>query len=203
MIDIVDQISQELENERRGRAALKGLPISQILGAFPDEMKTARRERNRLRREVKPFINQVQIIKSIPMDQDQLVMALEILKDQAPKAKFAVLAQLESLCSAYKAIIPAPDGTRASNEGINDQMVEWARSVGIEGLYSWEKPKRIGRRFQACCPFHQESSGSFFVFADNKFKCFGCQEHGDAIDFIQKTLSMDFIEAVKYLQGRS
>ena len=44
-----------------------------------------------------------------------------------------------------------------------------------------------GRVRQGVCPFHDESEGSFTVYADSqRFHCFGCDEWGDALDFIRK-----------------
>ena len=37
----------------------------------------------------------------------------------------------------------------------------------------------------ACCPFHNERTPSFKVYEDH-FHCFGCGEHGDHVDFVQK-----------------
>ena len=49
------------------------------------------------------------------------------------------------------------------------------------------------------CPFHDEKTPSFKVFPDNHFKCFGCGEHGDVIDFIQKYYGLSFPDALKHL----
>lgn len=54
------------------------------------------------------------------------------------------------------------------------------------------------------CPFHPEKSASMAVkfFPDNnkqKFKCFGCGEAGDAIDFIMKLKGMNYKAAREYL----
>lgn len=54
------------------------------------------------------------------------------------------------------------------------------------------------------CPFHNEKTASmsikFFPDANKqKFKCFGCEEVGDAIDFIQKLKGFNYKEARKYL----
>lgn len=47
--------------------------------------------------------------------------------------------------------------------------------------------KKSGTNYQACCPFHNEKSPSFFVsVAKNRYKCFGCGETGDAINFVAK-----------------
>lgn len=53
--------------------------------------------------------------------------------------------------------------------------------------------RKVGR-----CPFHEDRSPSFFVFPD-KFHCFGCGEHGDVVDFVQKMYGLTFKDALKYL----
>ena len=49
------------------------------------------------------------------------------------------------------------------------------------------------------CPLHGDEKPSFFVYSDNRFKCFGCGESGDAVDFIQKLHGISFQDALKYL----
>lgn len=48
------------------------------------------------------------------------------------------------------------------------------------------------------CPFHEEKSPSFTVFAKNYY-CFGCQASGDVITFAMQTRGLSFIDALKYL----
>ncbi len=57
-----------------------------------------------------------------------------------------------------------------------------------------------GDRF-GLCPFHAESTGSFTV-NDRKgfFHCFGCQAHGDLLDWWQRHDGMSFAEAVEKLR---
>jgi hypothetical protein len=74
-----------------------------------------------------------------------------------------------------------------------------AKNYPIENLYEGEL-RQVGGRLQGLCPFHEEKTPSFFIFPDNHFYCFGCQEHGSAIDFLMKTKNIDFISAVKELQ---
>jgi DNA primase len=58
-------------------------------------------------------------------------------------------------------------------------------------------------RWMGLCPFHDERTPSFSVNADNKlYHCFGCQESGDAIDFVVATEGLDFREAVEMLAER-
>ena len=48
----------------------------------------------------------------------------------------------------------------------------------------------------ACCPFHNERNPSFKVYEDH-YHCFGCGEHGDHVDFVQKIYGLTNIEAAK------
>ena len=59
-----------------------------------------------------------------------------------------------------------------------------------------------GRVRQGVCPFHQESEGSFTVYADtSRFYCFGCGVGGDVLDFIQRAEGLTLPEAIQRLGG--
>ena len=63
--------------------------------------------------------------------------------------------------------------------------------------------RRVGARFTGLCPFHDERTPSFSVNPElNLYHCFGCQESGDAIGFVQKTEALDFKEALELLADR-
>lgn len=58
--------------------------------------------------------------------------------------------------------------------------------------------KQKGSDFFGLCPFHNEKTPSFIVHPNtNKFHCFGCNEDGDMIDFVQKFFKCNFIDALK------
>ena len=63
-------------------------------------------------------------------------------------------------------------------------------------------PVRIvnGKR-QTFCPFHKESTPSFFIYPDNSYYCFGCGAHGNAIDFVMSKLGLSFSDACEELGG--
>lgn len=62
------------------------------------------------------------------------------------------------------------------------------------------KLSRAGRSMKGLCPFHKEKSPSFYVTPEKgSFHCFGCGEHGSSIDFVMKTESLTFPEAVRLL----
>ena len=54
----------------------------------------------------------------------------------------------------------------------------------------------VNRGGFACCPFHDERTPSFKVYEDH-YHCFGCGEHGDHVDFVQKIYGISNIEAAK------
>ena len=59
-----------------------------------------------------------------------------------------------------------------------------------------------GRVRQGLCPFHEETQGSFTVYADTqKFYCFGCGLGGDVLDFVQRTDGVDLPEAIRRLES--
>src|ERR1700733_2188261 len=61
---------------------------------------------------------------------------------------------------------------------------------------------RMGREYGGLCPFPKEKTPSFYL-AEEKgfFHCFGCGAHGDAIGFVMRSESLDFIEAIERLAG--
>ena len=59
-----------------------------------------------------------------------------------------------------------------------------------------------GRVRQGVCPFHEETEGSFTVYADSeRWFCFGCGEGGDVLDFIRRIDGLSLPEAIVRLNG--
>jgi DNA primase len=59
---------------------------------------------------------------------------------------------------------------------------------------------RRGNEHVGLCPFHREKTPSFTVSESKGFyHCFGCQQHGNAIDFVMATEGLEFAEAVARL----
>lgn len=57
--------------------------------------------------------------------------------------------------------------------------------------------KHGGNAYKGLCPFHKEKTPSFHVFDDNgQYHCFGCGVHGDAIEFLERTENLTFLEAL-------
>ena len=63
---------------------------------------------------------------------------------------------------------------------------------------------RSGKYFKGNCPFHSERSPSFFVDEVlQRYKCFGCGESGDVINFLEKYEGMSFGEALEELAQKA
>ena len=63
---------------------------------------------------------------------------------------------------------------------------------------------QAGSYQKGLCPFHHEKSPSFFVNDTLGFyKCFGCGEGGDVLDFLQKYDNLTFKEALEMLAERA
>ena len=84
-----------------------------------------------------------------------------------------------------------------------DEVIEKNDIVEIVSEYT--KLKRVGSRFQALCPLHNDKkSPSFSVSADKQlFHCFGCGAGGTVINFIMQKENLDFMEALKFLADRA
>ncbi len=73
--------------------------------------------------------------------------------------------------------------------------------VDIAGVVSeYVRMRRVGNRLSGLCPFHNEKTPSFWVYADKQFyKCYGCDAGGDVISFVMTIEGLTFWEAVKRL----
>ncbi len=63
--------------------------------------------------------------------------------------------------------------------------------------------RKVGRNFVGLCPFHAEKTPSFNVREEvGRYRCFGCDQSGDAITFVERTRHVDFVGAVEYLAAK-
>ena len=60
--------------------------------------------------------------------------------------------------------------------------------------------RRVGNRYTGLCPFHNEKTPSFSIYAEHQFfKCFGCDAKGDVFNFVMQIEGLTFYEALKKL----
>lgn len=78
-----------------------------------------------------------------------------------------------------------------------------ARVDIVEVIDAYLPLRKVGRSYQALCPFHREKSPSFNVNPDKQFyHCFGCGKSGSAIRFLMEHVRLGFVEAVIQLADR-
>ena len=64
--------------------------------------------------------------------------------------------------------------------------------------------QKSGKALKGLCPFHNERTPSFYVFAETQtWRCFGCNEGGDVFSFVQKQQGLEFREALQYLAEKA
>ncbi len=80
-----------------------------------------------------------------------------------------------------------------------------AKTDIVDTISRYVTMKRVGNRFQALCPLHNDKkTPSFSVSPDKQlFHCFGCGAGGTVIHFIMAKENLDFMEAVKLLAERA
>ena len=85
------------------------------------------------------------------------------------------------------------------------QVNEIKEAVDIVEIIGERLPlKQAGTNHRALCPFHSESSPSFFVNSQiQRYKCFGCGASGDVLEFLQQYDGMTFLEALQFLADRA
>ncbi|MBS2213052.1 DNA primase [Carboxylicivirga mesophila] len=81
-----------------------------------------------------------------------------------------------------------------------DKVLETANSQIIEVVSDYVTLRRRGINYLGNCPFHNEKTPSFTVSPHKGiFKCFGCGEGGNALNFVMKHDQLSFVDAIKYL----
>lgn len=84
-----------------------------------------------------------------------------------------------------------------------DEVLE--RNDILEVISEYTKPKRVGSRYAALCPLHNDKKSPSLSISPDKqlFHCFGCGAGGNVIHFIMGIQNLDFMDALKYLADRA
>src|SRR5215472_13616351 len=79
-----------------------------------------------------------------------------------------------------------------------------ARLDVIDVIGGYVSLQRSGREHKGLCPFHGEKTPSFTVSQERQaWYCFGCQEGGDLLSFVQKIERLEFRETLEMLAERA
>jgi len=74
----------------------------------------------------------------------------------------------------------------------------------VEVVSEYVNLAKVGSYYRALCPFHAETTPSFYVHPSLKiYHCFGCGASGDIIKFVQEMEGLSFQEALEKLAKRA
>ena len=92
----------------------------------------------------------------------------------------------------------------ASNLSLRERCDEIRARMPLSSIAATSvELQRAGREWKACCPFHENRSPSFTIYADDRrFMCFGCGAEGDVLDFVMRLHSVRLIDALEMLGSR-
>lgn len=131
-----------------------------------------------------------------PMDREVLRLHLMTLATENLKWIDAQLFRLRSIIGAAK--------SRKQNRFmITSFDIARARVIPIPLIIPHIQFREAGCRLVGLCPLHGEKTPSFNVFADGRFKCFGCQQSGDSIALYRLlNPGLGFVDAVRAMNVR-
>lgn len=87
-------------------------------------------------------------------------------------------------------------------QGFIDEVL--SRNDIVEVISAYTKVKRVGSRYQALCPLHNDKKSPSLSISPDKqlFHCFGCGAGGNVINFIEAMEHLEFMDALTYLADR-
>lgn len=73
----------------------------------------------------------------------------------------------------------------------------------VDVVKNYVNLEKRGANYICNCPFHDEKTASFTVSPKrNSWKCFGCNEGGDAVGFIMKYEKVNYVDALKVIKNK-
>lgn len=121
----------------------------------------------------------------------------------APPIKYSLQWLSDAFLDYYKELKEYYTPKTKPKRLASDDDVQAAKKVPITNYYTGKLKKSIGSRLMGPCPFHNEKTASFVIYTDkNDFHCYGCDAHGDSIEFISKLNGLSFKAAIKFLLNK-
>jgi len=84
---------------------------------------------------------------------------------------------------------------------ITEEDIQRAKSVPIENIINTPL-RKMGGKLMTRCPFHDDKHPSFYIYPEtNSCWCFSCGQGGDSISFVMSFYGLNFLDAVRRLNG--
>lgn len=109
-------------------------------------------------------------------------------------------ADFARVCREAIEIIRASQPKATPHKGRVDPEDIKSRNDILSVVERYIKLRKAGRHFVGICPIHKDSRPSFTVYPENgTWHCYGCNQGGDVISFIQAVEHTDFRGAAAIL----
>lgn len=191
------QIQYEIDLEREWKGSLPRFSDKELLDIFPEAkeclsivLKNLKTQEMLLETKIKIQLAQVKHRKSSEM---AIWFVREIIKWTIGIELYQLQQRIKRI---ERLLIPEPE---CNDQRFSEKVIEQARQVPIQQfidtpIFQWNN------RLKTNCPLHDDSKPSFVVYQDqNTCWCFGCQQGGDVINFIQLLHGCTFPQAIKFL----
>lgn len=175
------------------------LPLGEIMSAFPDEIgEIVPSVIRRLEDELRPY-EEARTMKAYYAMTAGLPgwFANKLGDAEIPKDRMRLLKDSRWLMKSNRI-----EGIGGKPNRRAVLPVEIVKQIPIVELHAFQNLKKIRNKYMASCPLgHEDKTPSFLIDDKNNFYCFSCHAKGDGIEFIKKLHNLDFVSAVKYMQG--
>ena len=164
-----------------------------LIGLLPAKIKSLSEEKSALEKELDEFRTQTkrEVLHKKVKDPDVVYAFANMIKCKEEKRLAEVIVELEN-------VLQVKDLLYKIENNIQELDLHSAKQYPVEDLHG--KMKRRGSVFVGDCPFHKETRPSFTVYPKtNSYYCFSCHKGGDSIDFVMRTESLGFLDAVRRL----
>ena len=176
----------------------KSLAISEIVEAFPEEIKTIVpakiKELQKCMKYWEDYFEQLQAQNYDPATKD-------FIRQVAGNLYFPIK-KMRSLKRLLKILEFQNNRNAGRVQEITEEDRINCKQIPLETLYSFDRIKTSRSRITAQCPFHSEKNPSFVIYREtNTFHCFSCKRSGDTIAFTMQMDGSDFINAMRQLKA--
>lgn len=111
------------------------------------------------------------------------------------------LLKIDRHIERLKRLLAVGKGRRPKGR-FTEAEIQQALSVPIETLINHQL-RKSGKSLVGLCPLHNEKHPSFYIYPEtNSCWCYGCNQGGNAINFIRLLHGYSFKEAVQCLIGK-
>ncbi len=198
---VIFKEEQARDLEKEWKALQQRFTYSQLLEIFPEAAPTIKREFKKqianFKLQEKELFTEIRdkknsILRARPGDRFWIESSIEHLQKR--------LTQCQTSIKNRQWFIRKLEGAKDNADHITHEDVAIAKQVPLTNFIQGRK---MAGKLVARCPFHDEKTGSFIIYDNNTFHCFGaCSKGGDVIDFIMEKNDMKFLTAVRFLTNK-